>query len=41
MVTDRGPYNSHPEDDVTGHAEGCTIFAAELAAWRERQGPDW
>jgi hypothetical protein len=33
-ITDRGPYESHPEDNERGHAEGCARFAAELAAWQ-------
>lgn len=35
-VSDSGPYESHPADNVTGHAEGCTRYAAELAAWHAR-----
>ena len=33
-VTDRGPYESHPEDNERGHGAGCTRFAAEVAAWQ-------
>jgi hypothetical protein len=33
-VTDRGPFESHPEDCESGHAEDCSQFAAELAAWQ-------
>jgi hypothetical protein len=22
-VSDRGPYNGHPEDEQSGHADGC------------------
>jgi hypothetical protein len=33
-ITDRGPYESHPEDNERGHAEDCARFAAELAAWQ-------
>jgi hypothetical protein len=33
-ITDRGPYNSHPEDNESGHAGNCARFAAELAAWQ-------
>jgi hypothetical protein len=39
-VTDRGPFNGHPDDDETGHAAGCTRHAAEVAAWRTRNGWD-
>ena len=40
VVTDRGPFNSHPVDNETGHAEDCTRFAAEIEAWRKRTGWD-
>jgi hypothetical protein len=33
-ITDRGPYESHPEDNESGHAGDCARFAAELAAWQ-------
>jgi hypothetical protein len=33
-ITDRGPFESHPEDCESGHAEDCSRFAAELAAWQ-------
>ncbi len=33
-ITDRGPFESHPEDNERGHADGCARFAAELAAWQ-------
>lgn len=33
-VTDRGRYESHPEDRESGHGAGCSRFAAELAAWQ-------
>lgn len=33
-ITDRGPYESHPEDNEQGHAEACARFAAEVAAWQ-------
>lgn len=39
-VTDKGPYNGHPDDDETGHAETCERHRAEIAAYRERQGLD-
>jgi hypothetical protein len=28
------PFESHPEDCESGHAEDCSQFAAELAAWQ-------
>ena len=33
-ITDRGPYESHPEDNESGHAADCARLAAELAAWQ-------
>ena len=33
-ITDRGPYESQPEDNERGHAEDCARFAAELSAWQ-------
>lgn len=38
-VTDNGPYNSHPEDVETGHADDCARHRAEIAAWKRRN--DW
>jgi hypothetical protein len=35
-VTDRGPFNGHPDEEETGHAGGCARHAADLAAWRTR-----
>ncbi len=32
-VTDYGPYNGHPDDCESGHAEGCQRFAAAVAAY--------
>lgn len=43
-VTDRGPYEHHPRDNETGHADDCRRAAAEVQAWeweteeRERRG---
>ena len=40
-ISDRGPYESHPEDNEHGHAEGCTRLAADIAAWQaQRDGED-
>jgi hypothetical protein len=40
-VTDRGPYNSHPHDRETGHAETCARMTAEVNAWQaERDAED-
>jgi hypothetical protein len=33
-ISDRGPYESHP-DDNPGHAKDCSRLATELARWRE------
>ena len=34
LVTDRGPYDGHPDDEERGHAAGCDRHAADVAAWR-------
>ncbi|ALE82468.1 hypothetical protein [Pseudonocardia sp. HH130629-09] len=38
LVTDRGPYESHPDDNETGHASDCTRHIAAIAAWKTRTG---
>jgi hypothetical protein len=43
-VTDRGPYESHPHDRETGHAETCTRMTAEVTAWqaeRDAEEAQW
>ncbi len=43
-IGDRGPYESHPEDNEHGHAEGCTRLAADIAAWqaeRDAEDAEW
>lgn len=35
-ITDRGPYNGHPRDDESGHAEDCRRQADEIEA-RDRR----
>jgi len=40
QITDRGPYNGHPDDDETGHARACRRHADELAAWTTEYGDD-
>jgi hypothetical protein len=43
-ISDRGPYESHPEDNERGHAEGCTRLAADVAAWqaqRDAEEAEW
>lgn len=37
-VTDRGPFESCPEDNESGHSEDCTRFAGAMAQWRRRVG---
>jgi hypothetical protein len=39
-VVDHGPYESHPEHNERGHADGCARLAAEVAARRQRQA-EW
>jgi hypothetical protein len=34
VISDRGPYESHPDDNQPGHAKDCSRLAAELARWR-------
>ena len=34
VISDRGPYESHPDDNPPGHAKGCSRLAAELARGR-------
>ncbi len=33
-ITDRGPYESHPQDNEHGHAGHCPHLTAEVAAWQ-------
>jgi hypothetical protein len=43
-ITDRGPYESHPEDNERGHAAGCTRLAADITAWqaqRDAEDAEW
>jgi hypothetical protein len=34
LIGDRGPYESHPEDNQPGHANGCTRLRDEIDRWR-------
>ena len=34
VISDRGPYESHPDDNQPGHAKDCSRLATELARWR-------
>lgn len=36
QVSDRGPYESHPDDNEHGHADGCPRRVAAIGAWRTR-----
>ena len=36
-VTDRGPFQSHPEDNEQGHAEGCVRLAADIVGWQAQR----
>ncbi|MEU8495007.1 hypothetical protein [Pseudonocardia alni] len=40
QVTDDGPFESHPTDNETGHADSCARHRADLAAWAELTGWD-
>ncbi len=33
-IADRGPYESHPDDNERGHADTCRRHAAAVAAWQ-------
>ncbi len=34
LVTDSGPYEAHPANNETGHADGCARHLAEIAAYQ-------
>ncbi|MCE3551345.1 hypothetical protein LWC33_07750 [Pseudonocardia sp. RS11V-5] len=38
LVSDRGPFESHPVDNESGHAADCARHVADVRAWRERTG---
>lgn len=40
VVTDFGPYESHPANNEDGHAHSCRRHRADVAAWRCRTGGD-
>ncbi|MGH3155547.1 MAG: hypothetical protein ACRDNF_03060, partial [Streptosporangiaceae bacterium] len=43
-VTDHGPYESHPHDRESGHADTCTRMTAEVDAWqaqRDAEDAQW
>ena len=39
-ITDHGPYGGHPDEEETGHAEGCSRHYQDVQAWAERTGWD-
>lgn len=38
LVSDRGPFESHPVDNESGHTFDCARHLADVQAWRERTG---
>jgi hypothetical protein len=40
LVSDYGPYESHPDDNESGHARDCDRHVAEVAVWLARQVAD-
>jgi hypothetical protein len=38
LVSDRGPFESHPVDNESGHTADCARHLADVRAWRERTG---
>lgn len=36
-ITDYGPYNGHPSDVESGHADGCRRKAAEVTRWEQEE----
>ncbi|WP_220187084.1 hypothetical protein, partial [Pseudonocardia pini] len=38
LVSDRGPFESHPVDNESGHTDDCARHLADVQAWRERTG---
>jgi hypothetical protein len=43
-ISDRGPYESHPQDNERGHGDGCTRLAAAVGAWqaeRDAEDAEW
>ena len=34
VISDCGPYESHPDDNQPGHAKDCPRLATELTRWR-------
>ncbi|MBC9000477.1 hypothetical protein [Micromonospora aurantiaca (nom. illeg.)] len=40
-IKDHGPYDPHPEDQESGHAETCERLRAAVAAYKRRMGDDY
>ena len=40
-ITDHGPYDPHPLDQESGHAETCVRLLAAVAAFKKRMGDDY
>jgi hypothetical protein len=38
LVQDRGPFESHPDDNESGHTDACARHRADVHDWRERTG---
>ena len=38
LVQDRGPFESHPGDNESGHTDTCARHRADVQAWRARTG---
>jgi hypothetical protein len=34
VISDHGPYESHPDDNQPGHADGCARLRREIDRWR-------
>jgi hypothetical protein len=37
-VQDRGPFESHPDDNESGHTDDCARHRADMEAWKTRTG---
>jgi hypothetical protein len=40
LVQDRGPFESHPDDNESGHTDACARHRADVQAWQTRTGWD-
>lgn len=39
-ITDHGPYEGHPADNESGHADGCSRLAAAVAEYKAERGDE-